>query len=184
MKRICYESLISLGSKEVYLPVVNRYTDDVIERAGFRFVPDEDETQNSIGAKRTIVGSISNLMHDFIFSSRDGSERSVNSMAAGNLIQLLQVVSQSQLLPAIPKEKMFEIINEIFRLMGATDLKLAVPPGQEGQTAGEPDETQKMLSTLAQAIQENSSAIQAMGGGQPQQPTQPQPQPPIGPPAV
>jgi hypothetical protein len=182
MKRICYESLISLGSKEVYLPVVNRYTDDVIERAGFRFVPDEDETQNSIGAKRTIVGSISNLMHDFIFSSRDGSERSVNSMAAGNLIQLLQVVSQSQLLPAIPKEKMFEIINEIFRLMGATDLKLAVPPGQEGQTAGEPDETQKMLSTLAQAIQENSSAIQAMGGGgQPQQPPQPQqPQPPAG----
>ena len=77
---------------------------------------------------------------------------------------------------------MFEIINEIFRLMGATDLKLAVPPGQEGQSAGEPDETQKMLSTLAQAIQENSSAIQAMGGGgQPQQPPQPQqPQPPAG----
>ena len=76
---------------------------------------------------------------------------------------------------------MFEIINEIFRLMGATDLKLSVPPGQEGQTAGEPDETQKMLSTLAQAIQENSTAIQAMGGGAPQQPQQPpQPQPPAG----
>ena len=32
MKRICYECLIAKGASEVYLPVVNRYTDDVITR--------------------------------------------------------------------------------------------------------------------------------------------------------
>tara|TARA_R100000808_G_scaffold1976_1_gene8389 strand:+ start:6107 stop:8371 length:2265 start_codon:yes stop_codon:yes gene_type:complete len=179
MKRICYESLISLGSKEVYLPVVNRYTTDIIERAGFRFVPDEDEAMNSIGSRRTIVGTVSNLMHDYVFSSRDGAERTINSQSAQTLVQLLGILMQPAFLPSIEKAKLYEIINEVFRLSGATDLKLTVSPGEEGASASTDPETQKMLSTLAQAIQENSAAIEQLGGAaQPPQP-QPQPQPTI-----
>ena len=182
MKRICYECLISKGSNEVYLPVVNRYTDDVIIRAGFRFNPDEDESMSSVGTRRTIIGTTSNLVHDYIFTSRDGSERALNTMSAQNLIQLFQIISQSQLLlPSIPKEKLFEIINEIFRLLGATDLRLQPPPGEEGQSVlegggGVPPEA---MQQLAQMVQQNSADIQQIagvlqgGGGTAQPPQQP-----------
>lgn len=181
-KRICYESLVTLGSKSVYLPVVNRYTDDVIARAGFQNVADEDESMNSIGSRRTITGTVSNLVHDFVFTSRDGSERSLNTMSAQNLIQLFQIITQSQvLLPSIPKDKLFEIVNEIFRLLGATDLRLQAPPGEEGQpvTGGADQEIQQGMQQIIQAVEQNASAIQALSGGaeQQQQQQQPPPQP-------
>ena len=178
-KRICYEGLVSLGSKSVYLPVVNRYTDDVITRAGFQNVADEDESMNSIGSRRTITGTISNLVHDYVFTSRDGSERSLNTMSAQNLIQLFQIITQSQvLLPSIPKEKLFEIVNEIFRLLGATDLRLQAPPGEEGQpvTGGADQEIQQGMQQIIQAVQQNASDIQTLSGGASQQPQNP-PQP-------
>ena len=179
-KRICYEGLVSLGSKSVYLPVVNRYTDDVIARAGFQNVADEDESMNSIGSRRTITGTISNLVHDYVFTSRDGSERSLNTMSAQNLIQLFQIITQSQvLLPSIPKEKLFEIVNEIFRLLGATDLRLQAPPGEEGQpvTGGADQEIQEGMQQIIQAVQQNASDIQTLSGGASQQPQNPPPQP-------
>lgn len=180
-KRICYEGLVSLGSKSVYLPVVNRYTDDVIARAGFQNVADENESMNSIGTRRTITGTVSNLVHDYVFSSRDGSERSLNTMSAQNLIQLFQIITQSQvLLPSIPKEKLFEIVNEIFRLLGATDLRLQAPPGEEGQpvTGGADQEIQQGMQQIIQAVEQNASAIQTLSGGAgQQQQQQPPPQP-------
>ena len=179
-KRICYEGLVCLGSKSVYLPVVNRYTDDVIARAGFQNVADEDESMNSIGSRRTITGTISNLVHDYVFTSRDGSERSLNTMSAQNLIQLFQIITQSQvLLPSIPKEKLFEIVNEIFRLLGATDLRLQAPPGEEGQpvTGGADQEIQEGMQQIIQAVQQNASDIQTLSGGASQQPQNPPPQP-------
>lgn len=180
-KRICYEGLVSLGSKEVYLPVVNRYTDDVIARSGFEYIRDEDETMNSVGTRRTIIGTTSNLIHDYIFTSRDGSERALNTMSAQNLIQLFQIISQSQaLLPSIPKEKLFEIVNEIFRLLGATDLRLQAPPGEEGQSVmpGAGDEVQAAMQQIVGAVQQNTNDIQAIAGMVGQQPAQPMAQPP------
>lgn len=184
MKRICYESLIAKGSKEVYLPVVNRYTNEIISKAGFRYVPDEDESMNSIGTRRTIVGTTSNLIHDYIFTSRDGSERALNTMSAQNLIQLFQIITQSQLLlPSIPKDKIFEIVNEIFRLLGATDLRLQPPPGEEGDSVvpeggGLPPEA---IQQIAQMVQRNSQDIQSITSvlqsnqGAPEQQTTPPP---------
>ncbi len=184
MKRICYECLITKGSKEVYLPVVNRYTDDVITRAGFRYNPDEDESMSSIGTRRTIAGTTSNLVHDYIFTSRDGSERAMNTMSAQNLTQLFQIITQSQvLLPSIPKDKLFEIVNEIFRLSGATDLRLQPPPGEEGEGleggGGIPPEA---IQQIAQMVQKNQQDIQQIAGVLQQSQgaaQQPPPQPPI-----
>jgi hypothetical protein len=181
MKRICYECLIAKGASEVYLPVVNRYTDDVIAKAGFRYVPDEDEAISSVGTRRTIVGTTSNLVHDYIFTSRDGSERALNTMSAQNLIQLFQIITQSQiLLPNIPKDKVFEIVNEIFRLLGATDLRLQAPPGQEGDSLleGAGGMSPEAIEQIAQAVQQNSQDIQQIagvlqgGGAPPNQPLQ------------
>lgn len=182
MKRICYEGLVAKGSKEVYLPVVNRYTDDVIARAGFRFNPDEDESLSSVGTRRTIIGTTSNLVHDYIFTSRDGSERALNTMSAQNLIQLFQIITQSQmLLPSIPKDKLFEIVNEIFRLLGATDLRLQPPPGEEGQSVMEGGMPPEAMQQIAQMVQQNSADIQQIAGViQGQGAAQPPPQqPPI-----
>jgi hypothetical protein len=102
-------------------------------------------------------------------------------MSAQNLIQLFQIISQSQaLLPSIPKEKLFEIVNEIFRLLGATDLRLQAPPGEEGQSVmpGAGDEVQAAMQQIVGAVQQNTNDIQAIAGMVGQQPAQPMAQPP------
>ena len=89
-KRIQYEALISCGTQPLNVPVVNRYTPSVIEKAGFHIADGIEEADNG---KQTIVGTVQKLRHTMIFSSRDGSERPQNVKAGQVLVQLLQVVA-------------------------------------------------------------------------------------------
>lgn len=164
MKRVLYESLISCGSNSIHLPVLGRYTRNIIERAGFEVeMGDGDLMDPDMERRYTVIGSKRALCHDYIFTSRDGSERASNSQAANVLVQLIQVLNQPQVLGAIGKEKYFEIINEIFRLSGAgVDLKLELTPGDDDSMTAPDDQTQAALQQFGQAIQKNSADIQAI----------------------
>ena len=70
-------------------------------------------------------------------------------MTAQTLVQLLQVL-QVIGIKNIGKAKLFDIINEIFRLSGAYDLKLEIPEGEE--TLAE-EETEAILRQFAAALQ-------------------------------
>ena len=71
-------------------------------------------------------------------------------------------------------------MNEIFRLLGATDLRLQAPPGEEGQSVmpGAGDEVQAAMQQIVGAVQQNTNDIQAIAGMVGQQPAQPMAQPP------
>lgn len=180
MKRILYESLMSCGSNSIHLPVLGRYSRSIIERAGFEVeMGDGDLMDPDLERRYTVIGSKRRLMHDYIFTSRDGSERASNSQAATVLVQLIQVLNQPQVLGAIGKEKYFEIINEIFRLSGAgIDLKLELSPGESDDMTTPDDKTQAVIQQLGQAIQKNSqdiqSIVQAVQGPQQQPPQETQ----------
>ena len=83
-------------------------------------------------------------------------------------------MSQSPLiLEAMGKDKYFELVNEIARKSG-TDLKLEVPAGEDNKLAGPNQETEQVMQSMANVIEQNAVEIQsikeALGGGGEQNP--------------
>jgi len=173
-KRIIYESAQAKASNTIFLPVAQTYTRETIEKAGFEVVDEEEFDKNTaVSRHRTfsITGTKDKLEHDYLFTSRDANDRPTNSQHANTLISLL-----GQVLPmigpeAIGKERIFEIINEIFRLTGAYSLKLETA---EGENEAINPETQDMVKQLVEQLvpmmqqiattqAENKQGIQELG---------------------
>ncbi len=108
----------------------------------------------------TVVGSKRFLVHDYIFTTRDGAERPVNTQAANSLVQLVGMVMAAPLIvQALGKEKIYEMFNEIFRLSGAgLDLNLTLKEGEDDSVG--PDEMEQMKATLDKI----TGILQQMGG--------------------
>lgn len=155
-KKFIYESLVTKSTETVRVPVIDRYTDDVIAAAGFSQAPVIGDPKQ---AQQFITGSKEKLIHDYTFTNRDGADRASSAQTAQTLTQLLaQVVSQPMIMQAIGKEKLFEMVNEIFRQSGTGfDLKLTMKPGDSDQFG--PSQEQQ----IGQALQQLSQQIQSQG---------------------
>lgn len=133
IKRYLYNALISLGTEDIYLPVVNRYRRDVATKAGFT-ITDEESAQMMPGnnpMQFSVIGTKKNLVAEYIFNSRDGAERASNIQGAQTLTQMLGVLMQPAVLSMLTKEKLADIINTIIRQSGAgVDVTVEPPPGQ------------------------------------------------------
>jgi hypothetical protein len=167
MKRICFESLIACGDGDVELPVANRYTQSTIEKAGFTI---KDADSDDPVAYRTVMGDKVDLVHDYIFTTRDGGDRPAGQQSATVLVQLIQSIGslqpemQNAVLSAMGKEKLFELLNEIFRMTDAgVDLKLEVKPGDSDELVLSNDQqVMQALQRLAQSVQQDAQAIAAI----------------------
>jgi|TARA_R100001463_G_scaffold19123_2_gene47231 hypothetical protein len=170
MKRVIYESIVAMGSNTIHLPVKNRYIPAVIQKAGFDIDTDDAEMMDpDLERRYTIIGSKRALCHDYIFTSRDGSERASNLQQAQALIQVFQIVSQSPVvLEALGKDKYFELVNEIARKSG-TDLKLEIGTGQDNSLTGPNQQMQQVMEQMAGIVEQNAIDInsikEALGGG-------------------
>lgn len=168
-KRICYESLISCGSSAVYLPTAESYPEAVVRAAGFEVVPNEGDTTGA-DQYSAVTGSKYHLVHDYTFTSRDGGERALNSQSASVLTNLLGNIGslaeplQMAIFKGMGKQGLYDHINEIYRLSGASvTMKLQVPPGQSDDLLPEdqPD-VMTSLAQLAQAVAKNTKDIQQL----------------------
>lgn len=186
MKRICFESKMSLGSDDVTVSVAKRYPENLLQKAGFT-VSNEDEGEHGY---RVAVGNKMSLSYDYIFTSRDGGNRPSNSAAATVLVQMIQAIGslqpalQNAIFSAMGKEKLFEIINTIWRLSDAgVDVQLEVKPGDDDALLVEDDQqVMGIIQSLAQAVHANTEdtaqirgavgqLMQAAGMAAPQQKT-------------
>ena len=138
MKRICFESLIACGSDEVELSVDNRYPDNIVKDAGF--TPKEAQGEIQMTGYRRVTGDKMSLNHDYLFTSRDGSNRAGGPQGAQVLVQLMQAIGslqpemQNAVLSAMGKTKVFEMLNSIFRMSDAgVDMTLELKPGESDQ---------------------------------------------------
>ena len=126
----------------------------------------------------TVIGEKHKLIHDYVFNSRDGGERSSNMAAANILTQMLPVLQNPLLVQALTKEKYYEILNAIFRNSGAgVDLNLQLQPGEDNslvpqeqkdamaQGAENSQEMGAMLQELIKVVQQNAEEIEALKGG-------------------
>ena len=146
-KRILYESLIACSKSELRVPIVNRYTEDTIQKAGLRPSAD-DEEQREGPRKRTVIGSPRALLYDYIFTARDGDTRQSNAEAANTLMQLAtQIINTPFIAQSVGKEKLFDLFNTIFRLSTAYDLVLEIGDGES------PEMGQDQVKQLAGAMQ-------------------------------
>jgi hypothetical protein len=178
-KKLFYEHLVSCSSDKFTVPIKQRYTDRIIKEAGF-----ESETEGQFEATaRNVIGTPANLIHEYLFSSRDGAERARDTQSAQVLSQmggqLLQIDGMMQMLG---QDRIFEILNETFRLAGAHDLKMQTDEADQQQELGSM-QNEQFMQQLKQQWPQVLQAVEkligmAQGGGQPQ-PGQPQPgQPP------
>jgi len=168
MKRICAESLIACGTDEVELPVIHRHTRPTVEAAGFTYLADGADIN---GSPFKVRGHKRSLIHDYIFTGRDGADRNSNSVGAKLMIELLRAMAtmaqpiQEAIWSEIGKAKACEIINGIWRMADTgIDMKLEVDPGEDDSLL--PGQNQQFLQALdrlmkiVQTEQEKTAAIQ------------------------
>jgi hypothetical protein len=194
-KRILAESMLALGSKDIEVHVQELYPEDVIIAAGFK-----PKLTNSIGGyklkdtdKQTIMGSIKALDIDYIFTSRDGSERAVSTQAAKVISDLTRYVFST---PDIFKvfvdqfgiEQIANMISEVFRLSGA-GFVLKVPATaatQQEQVGGLLSQLEEALSSqdgineqLAEQINALKTGLEAVAASASTSPLPPAPAPAV-----
>lgn len=157
-KKFVYESLVNRATAIIPIPVKGRYPDEVVQAAGFTVVPSYG---NQNDAQMQVLGDKEKLIHDYAFGTRDGNERSSNVQSANTLVQLLgQVVNIPGVLQALGKSKLYEIINEIFRLSGAGyDLKLEMAPGEDPNFSNDSQQMQGELQQIAQQVQQQAQQL-------------------------
>lgn len=165
-KKLLYESYMICGSQTIRVPIANRYTKSIIAKAGFEVFDEDEESivwvDREEPAYHTVVGTKSKLLYEYIYTSRDGGLRAVNTQSANVLVQLLGTLQNPIILQNIKKEKLFEIYNEIFRLSGAAvDLNLDLGPGESNELG--PNKQQQMeqvLTQLTQHAEQDAQGIQ------------------------
>lgn len=169
-KRICYEAWQSCGHNEVQVPVIYRYPKSVIQKAGFEIVeedPDNTYEDPELPRRYLISGSKRSLRYEYIFTSRDGAMRPVNTQAANALVQLLGVLKDPMVLQAMGPEKYFQVINEILRLSG-TGVDVVIELG-EGEANNFGPNKQQQLEQVLQQITANLEEERAKVAQQDQQ---------------
>ena len=156
-KRIIFESMINFGSDEVYLPATERYADDVVKAAGFQIEQEEGITTKDATATFTLTGFKDALVHDFVFTSRDGFDRPLASEESKQLVTLLDVAARHPTLNQIvTTQQTVDIFSEVVRKISSIDLKLRVPEGMDPDApiGGNAAKNEEMVQTLAQAVQQ------------------------------
>lgn len=170
MKVICYEAWQACGVDDVKLPVTGRYPKRIVELAKLQVVMDDEEAPGS-GSEPTygaVAGKKSALVHDYIFTSRDGTDRVNNVAAANAIVSALQAVNNAPepvvkaVLAKMGASKYFSLLNTIFRLSTGEDLGLEVAPGEDDSFSMGPDAEAK-VEELTQVLQRVVSTVQQQG---------------------
>lgn len=179
-KKLFYEHLVSCSTDKFTVPISQRYTDQVITDAGF-----QSQVEGiSEASARNVIGDPTNLIHEYLFTSRDGAERARDTQSAQVLSQTLQGLMQVEGVPqALGKERIFGFLNEIFRLSGAHDLRLDTDEADQESEIGEMQNEQFVAQLKEQWPQVMQAVQQLMQIAQQQspQPTAPEGAPPMQP---
>jgi hypothetical protein len=165
-KRICYESWQACGEDVVTLPVINRFQESVIIKAGLKPVEEDIDDLGGQLVFNSVTGSKLRLIHDYIFTSRDGTDRANSTQSAEAIVKILTAITNapqpvvSAVLKKMGAGKYFELINEAARLASGIDLKLDIKPGESDDLMIE-DEQQVMalIQRLTMITEKNAKDI-------------------------
>lgn len=178
-KRLLYESLVMNSEEEIQVPIKNRYTRKTVEAAGFRdFDPDTDIVGADVPKSRTVTGPADALIHDYVFSSRDGSERPQNTEIAKTTLTILGQLLQVPVIgEALGKERLFNMINDVMRRSGSgIDLNLELEEGEDDQIGPTVDDRvqqlEQQIQQMMQMLQQQAAPAAPVAGPAPVAPPQ------------
>lgn len=163
-KKYVYESLVTKATAPIRVPVLERYSAETVRAAGFTEIVTPGGGGPEV-AQQLVTGSKEKLIHDYTFTSRDGSDRPNSQAAAQQLTQLLQqIINIPTVVQAIGKKKLYDMINEIFRQSGAGfDLNLEVKDGESDDFGpSEMDQIKQAVQQLGQGLQKQGSQMQQL----------------------
>ncbi len=172
-KRIIYEAAMAHASEEaVHLPVSQRFTKATIEKAGFTVVSAPEPEGSTAKRGYTVIGTKTKLVHNYVFTSRDGGDRSSNRESAQILQQFLVGILPVIGPEALGKQRIFDIVNEMFRLLSSYDLKLEVhegdndammAPSTEEKISAIQNQVGEKLAELQKVLSEHEGEISGLG---------------------
>jgi hypothetical protein len=184
IKKMLYEHLVSCSSEPFRVPARGRYTVKAVQDAGFDVEDIGDLAE--LPRRRNVMGTPISLVHEYMFTSRDGAERARDVQSAQVLGQLLQQLMQSpELAQSVGKERIFDMLNEIFRMSGAGyDLLLEVDEAEDQQAQQGIQQEQFMqtlqkelpnLVELVQNLNQRVGTIESVAGMEKENPQAPPP---------
>lgn len=187
-KKTIYESLIGCATQSFKVPALKRYTRAVVLAAGFKVsdnvkpqvgkdgqpvAPDDD----ILPLQTPVMGNLRDLVYDYYFDSRDGSERAISAQGAQVVQQLLGNMLK---VPGVSQKMgwnaIAEAMNVTIRMSGAPwnfqfdtvvggDDTMPDSNPQDPQTAQGiqvlSQQIQKIEMILAQVLHVPASAFQA-----------------------
>lgn len=169
LKELLYDSLLCCATQQNFrVPVERRYTPKVIEDAGFQVPPDValGDRDDYLPIKTPIMGNLRQLLYDYYFDSRDGSERVVNTQGADVIMRLLQSILQiPPLAQKMGIKNIAEMANTVVRMSGApTNFQFEFPVGGDDELEAEqsPDIAQAMGALQQQMAQIQQLLTQAI----------------------
>jgi hypothetical protein len=167
-KELVYDSLICHATQNFRVPITQRYTPDVVERAGFKIPSDVKLDEDAdIPANTPIMGNLQNLIFDVYFDSRDGAERVQNTQGATVVMQLLQSLIQ---IPGLAEKmglrNIMDAANIVIRMSGAPwNFQFQIPQGGDDSVPAEPEGAAPDPAAQQQSMQ-MAQMIQQLGVGQ------------------
>lgn len=170
-KRIVYESAIAFGSDQVVLPVVNTYSRATVEAAGFTIIgiDSEENVETAKTGRFTLSGSLHDLTHNYVFTTRDGTERPPSKEVAQSIVQLMQIIGQNPSIgQAVTVGQGVDLLQAVTRTLGIP-VKLRLPQGVDADSplSGNPQEQfQQFAQGVQQAIQALATQLQQTQQGQ------------------
>ncbi len=179
-KELIYESLVCCATQQFRVPVLKRYTKEVVEKAGFKF-PDDLKLDESatLPAQTPIMGNLRDLVYDYNFDTRDGAERVINTQGAQVVMQLLQ--SLLQIPPVAQKmglKDIYGMVNTVIRMSGAPlNFQFEVPVGESDKLPDTDEKQNKAIQAITQQLQRLEQVVMSAMQQQPAQ-AGPQPMPP------
>lgn len=148
VKELVFESLVTCGTQSFRVPIIKRYSKDVVEKAGFR-IPDDVvlPKDDIVPVKTPIMGNLKDLVYDYYFDSRDGAERVLNTQGAQVVMQLLQTMLQiPPLAQKMGIKNIYDAANIVIRMSGAPwNFQFELDGGDSGEM---PQDEQKQNSQL------------------------------------
>lgn len=163
-KRLLYESLVMNSESEVNVPIKSRFTVKTVRDAGFTDFESSKEIEGEdIPKSRTVIGPANALIHDYVFSSRDGQERPLNTEIARTSMQMLaQILQMAPVAQSLGKRRVFGMINDIVRRSGiGIDLNLELQEGEDDNIGPAPEQRIEQVEQAIQQIMQMLSQQQA-----------------------
>jgi len=167
-KRLIYEATVALGTDEIELPVMGTYSRETIERAGFRVIGANSEGDPKVlkRGKFTVAGDRRDLVHNYVYTSRDGTEREVSSAVANAIVQVFDIVGRYPTLQKfLTNEDGVNLLSAVTNKLGLP-LRIKLPEDMDPLqplAEGTGEQVVQAIQQLGQAMQQIAQQQQQQG---------------------